>query len=268
MSAGHFFVGLGAGIAILAVPVLTLTPGSTVPQHLVDWIEGPPPQAAPVAQVTGDDVASRVPLHGYQPGDPTPAPQTAPTVKPLVPKPTAVSAPTPQPVVNAPPLSTLRWAGTGVIRSGGAPVTVRRVAGVDSPGDAEITDGAPVLVGSGPPLQVGSDQWRAIRGLNGVVGWVPSAQIAVDGEAPIYIGPTPAPSPTAVPASRRGVIGNTGGAGVVLRNSANDADRSGSGLMDGAGVQLLEYAGSDWVHVRTDKGQEGWVPARYVQAAG
>src|SRR5579864_8875860 len=263
MAAGHFFIGLGAGIAILAVPVLTLTPGSTVPQHIVDWIEGPPPQTAAAPKVVSDNAAANVPLRGYQPGDPTPAPEVAPTVKPLA-EPTRRAAPTSQPLVDAPPLTSLRWAGTGVIHSAGAPVTVRRVAGVDSPGDAVIADGSPVLVSIGPPLQVGADQWRAVRGLNGVVGWVPSAQVAVDGEAPIYVGATPGPSPTALTQSERGVIANTGGAGVVLRNSPNDADRTGTGLMDGAGVRLLEHSGSEWVHVRADSGQSGWVPAQYI----
>ena len=268
MSAGHFFVGLGAGIAILAVPVLTLTPGSAVPQHIIEWIEGPPAQTRSGPQVVSDNAAANVPLRGYQPGDPTPAAEVAPTVKPLA-VPTRQVPPTPQPVVNAPPLNTLRWAGTGVIHSGGAPVTVRRVAGSDSPGDVPIADGSPVLVSSGPPLQVGSDQWRAIRGLNGVVGWVPAAQIAVDGEAPIYVGATPVPSPSAQgqAQAQRGVIVNTGGAGVVLRNSPNDADRTRSGLMDGAGVQVLEYSGSQWVHVRADNGQSGWVPAQYIQTS-
>jgi SH3-like domain-containing protein len=262
MSASHFFVGLGAGIAILAVPVAMLTPGSTVPQHIVDWIEGPAPQ---IAQLSTDDAAANRPLRGYQQGEPTPAADTVPTVQPRA-VPTRVPPPTPQPLVNAPALSTLRWAGTGVIRATGAPVLVRQVPGVETAGDATIADGSPVLISAGPPLQVGSDQWRAIRGLNGVVGWVPSTQVAVDGEAPIYVGATPTPpgSPTAAPA-QRSIIANTGGAGVVLRNSPNDADRTRAGLMDGAVVQVLGNSG-EWVRVRDEKGQEGWVPVQYVAA--
>src|SRR5881394_3121206 len=127
MSAGHFFVGLGAGIAILAVPVLTLTPGSGLPQRFVDWIEGPPGASAEFGQVSSDNAAVSRPLRGYRPGDPTPAPETAPTVQARG-MPTA--RPTPPPVpVNAPALNSLRWAGTGVIRSGGAPVLVRRAPG-------------------------------------------------------------------------------------------------------------------------------------------
>jgi hypothetical protein len=72
------------------------------------------------------------------------------------------------------------------------------------------------------------------------------------------------PTPTGAAQAERGRIANTDGSGVVLRNSPNDADRSRAGLMDGASVNLLEQSGSDWVHVRADNGQSGWVPARYV----
>ena len=262
MAASHFFVGLAAGVAILSVPVVVLTPA---PQRMLQWIEGPSTQAV---QLGTEDAAANRPLRGYAPGDPTPAPQAVPTIEPPS-RPTV--APTPQAVTaaqGAPNLSTdnLRWAGTGVIRSGGTPVYVRRVAGVDSRDDPQIADGSPVLVASGPPAQIGAQQWLAVRGLNGVVGWVPSAQLVVDGvgaAAPIQAVASIGPMPTAA-AANRGSIANTGGTGVVLRNSPNDADRSRSGLMDGAAVTLLEYSGTDWVHVLADNGQTGWVPIRYV----
>jgi SH3-like domain-containing protein len=259
MSAGHFFVGLGAGIAILSVPVMLLTPGSAAPEHLISWIMGPDPQ--PKAQITTQDAAANRPQVGYRPGNPTPAPETAPpTIEPLK---SARARPTPQPIVNAPPLDTLRWQGTAVIHSGGMPVYVRRVAGIDSRDDPILPDGSPVLVSSGPPLQIGAQQWRAIRGLNGVVGWVPTSQVAVDGEAP----PAPlvaaaAPTPTVSP--QLATIANTDGLGVVLRNSPNEADRTRTGLMDGTRVTVLEWSGANWAHVRADNGLSGWVPAQYV----
>jgi SH3-like domain-containing protein len=267
MAANHFFVGLAAGISILAVPVVVLTPA---PQRMLQWIEGP---GQPV-QITTEDAAANRPVRGYLPGNPTPGPQAVPTIQPPA-RPTVAPTRPPAPIAQvAPNVSTdnLRWAGTGVIRSSGIPVYVRRVAGVDSGNDPQIPDGSPVLVAYGPPTQIGSQQWVAIRGLNGAIGWVPSSQLAQDGvggAAPIQvpiqvaaaIAPTPTPEAT-VP--NRGNIANTDGAGVVLRNSPNDADRSRSGLMDGAPVTLLEYAGSDWVHVRADNGQSGWVPTRYV----
>jgi len=283
MAASHFFIGLSAGIALLAVPVLTLTPGSSVPQHVIDWIEGPPPAAATQARST--DAPVDRPLHGYQPGDPTPAPQVVPTIGSLAaPTPAPSSQQQPpaqgqaqQPLVSQPALDSLRWAGTGVIRSGGIPVYVRRVAGVDSRDDAQIADGSPVLVSTGPPLQVGAQQWRAVRGLSGVVGWVPSAQLVVDGESPPAAPQQPpavqptlqAAGPTAQPANAgvRATIGRTDGIGVVLRNSPNDADRTHSGLMDGTPVTLLEFSGSDWAQVRADNGLTGWVPIRYVMPA-
>jgi uncharacterized protein YgiM (DUF1202 family) len=51
---------------------------------------------------------------------------------------------------------------------------------------------------------------------------------------------------------------------VVLRNSPKDTDRSRTGVADGAVVGVVGRSGTDWVHVRTDAGQDGWVPARYV----
>jgi hypothetical protein len=65
----------------------------------------------------------------------------------------------------------------------------------------------------------------------------------------------------------RANIGGTAGSGVVLRKTPNDANRTRGGLMDGASVEVLHVSGSDWVHVRSDNGLTGWVPARYVLAA-
>jgi hypothetical protein len=276
MAASHFFIGLAAGLGILAVPVLVFTPGSSVPRHVVDWIQGPPAQSIQLGP--DENVAASRPARGYQAGEPTPAPQAVPTLQGVA-KPTAV--PTRQPVTLAQAqtnLANVRWAGTAVIRSGGQPVAVRRVPGADSSDDPQVADGSPVLVGAGAPLEQGGQQWRAIRALNGIVGWVPSAQLAVDGEpsqASIQVGQVAATTPTQTPArngvatpdqaAARGAIANTGGTGVVLRNSPNDADRSRSGLMDGASVTLVQYAGPDWVLVRADNGQSGWVPARYVK---
>jgi hypothetical protein len=75
-------------------------------------------------------------------------------------------------------------------------------------------------------------------------------------------------APTPQVAASRGTIVNTDGVGVVLRNSPNDADRTPRGLMDGAGVTVLERSGADWLHVRADNGQQGWVPAAYVSTSG
>src|SRR5438128_125162 len=134
------------------------------------------------------------------------------------------------------------------------------------------------------------------RGLNGIVGWVPSTQVVVDGEAPPQtvaasastgtagvvtpqmgaasasasaptVPGTPGPGQVPGATTERGKVGNTDGVGVVLRNSPRDADRSRTGLMDGAGVSVVERSGSDWVHVHAENGQEGWVPARYVVPA-
>jgi SH3-like domain-containing protein len=261
MSAGHFFIGLGAGIAILAVPVLTLTP---VPQRVVGWIEGPPP-APP--QIITDNAAAQRPVRGYQPGAPTPAtgPGAPPTLQPI-----AVSTPAPQAQAPLPQsLADARWARTGVIRSGGAPVYVRQQPGMFGPADPQIAEGSPVLIADGGPQQVGDRQWLGIHGLNGITGWVEATQVAGDNQRSTQVATAePAATPTTPAAqAERATIANTGGEGVVLRNSPNDADRSRSGLMDGMAVTVLERSGADWVRVRADNGQEGWVPAQYVTAA-
>ena len=260
VAASHFFVGLGAGIAILAVPVLTLTPGVDLPHRVAAWIDGPPPQAA---QVQTQDAAATRPVHGYKPGDPTPTAQPPPTLRPAVVATTAarVQQSVPQPLALG---ASMR---TGVIRSGGQPVYVRQLAGVESPDDALIADGSPVLVSAGGGLEVGDQPWRAVRGLNGVAGWVPSAQVVVDGEPPPQL--VAAPSATPEPAGQqtdKGRIANTDGAGVVLRNSPNDGDRRPAGFLDGTNVTVLERSGNDWVQVRADNGLQGWIPARYLVA--
>jgi len=286
MGASHFFVGLGAGIAILTVPVLTLG-GLDMPRRLATWIDGPPPQAAQA----GAGTAISRPTHGYKPGDPTPAADAPPTVEPA-PRPTPVPQAQPAVVQVQPPPSSGSMR-TGVIRAGGAPVFVRRAAGVESADDPQIADGAPVLVSAGGSLQIGGQPWRAVRGLSGIVGWVPSAQVLVDGEAPltvadstlatpvagtgnaigstpvgrVSVGATPTAPGLSVTSGERMRVANTDGVGVVLRKSPRDDDRTTRGLMDGASVSVLERTGSDWVHVHADNGQDGWIPTRYVVAA-
>jgi hypothetical protein len=182
VAATHFFVGLGAGVALLTVPVLLMAPGLDVPGHVVAWIDSPPS----VTQVATPVVASR-PVRGYVPGEATQGPDAPPPtlVAPFTPAPALPAPQQPPPastLTAAPlPLPTLGAAvRTGVIRSGGAPVTVRRAAGIDSPNDQKLADGSPVLVSYGPELHIGGEAWRAVRGLNGVAGWVPSAMVAVD----------------------------------------------------------------------------------------
>jgi len=275
MGASHFFVGLGAGIALLTVPVLTLGPGTDLPHRFASWIDGPPPQAA---QLAGAAAVNR-PTRGYKRGDPTPVAEAPPTIEPAL-RPTAVPQVQPALAEAPPSAGSMR---TGVIRAGGGPVYVRRAAGVESADDPQIADGAPVLVSAGGNLQIGGQPWRAVRGLSGIVGWVPSAQVIVDGEGPPLMvaaasAATPGtlasnatPSPTATAnlgsagaAGDRLRVANTDGVGVVLRNSPRDGDKSPRGLMDGANVSVLERSGNDWVHVRADNGQEGWIPTRYV----
>ena len=102
-----------------------------------------------------------------------------------------------------------------------------------------------VLVSTGGSLQIGGQPWRAVRGLSGIVGWVPSAQVFVDGEGPpLMVAAASAPTPgtlagnappTPIATANLGSAGatgerlrvaNTDGVGVVLRNSPRDGDKS------------------------------------------
>jgi len=76
--------------------------------------------------------------------------------------------------------------------------------------------------------------------------------------------PPAPPTPTA-PAAARLHVAHTDGEGVVLRASPNDRDLTPRGFMDGAAVTVLERSGPDWARVQGDNGQEGWVPARYLE---
>src|SRR5690242_8881112 len=140
MSASHFFVGLGAGLALLTVPVLTVAPGLDLPGRFSTWVQGPPPQSA---RLTTDNAAVARPVRGYVPGDPTPTPPASPpTLQPVgIPTPAGQQRP---PIISQPPPigGTLR---TGVIRSGGTPVFVRSAPGAETSADPQLADGSPVL---------------------------------------------------------------------------------------------------------------------------
>ena len=71
-------------------------------------------------------------------------------------------------------------------------------------------------------------------------------------------------APEDAPASDIATVTGTEGTGVVLRASPRDDDWTPRGFMDGAQVTVLERLDADWVRVRGDNGQEGWVPARYI----
>lgn len=257
MAASHFFVGLGAGVALLTLPVLAFAPGLDMPGRVAAWVNGPDPTTQ---QRTANVPAVTRPVRGFVPGEPTPVEETPPPTLVAVVKPTPLPArPTAPPTLAGLPASGVR---TGVIRSGGTPVPVRKAAGIEAANDPQLADGSPVLVSAGADLNVGGQPWRAVRGLNGIVGWVPSSFVSIDGEpppAPVAALATPAPN------VERLKIANTGGVGVALRGSPSDAARLPVGLADGAAVSVLERQGSDWARVRADAGgQEGWVPARYL----
>jgi SH3-like domain-containing protein len=271
MAASHFFIGMGAGLAILTIPAVIAAPQMDLPQRIGAWVAGPP-QSEAVRAVRGDDAATAAnrPRRGYQVGDATPTPelQPPPTLQPRViappPQPAAEPQPAPQAVPTLPP-SGLQ---TGVIRSGGGgAVYVRRVAGIQSPEDKLLPDGSPVLVSASSEIQVSGQTWRSVRGLNGVSGWVPSSMVSVDGQtAPPNANPRQAQPASDTPQAERAVVVNTDGQGVTLRRSAHLDDRTTAGLREGTQVSVLER-GQEMARVRADNGQEGWVPLQYLASS-
>jgi hypothetical protein len=84
--------------------------------------------------------------------------------------------------------------------------------------------------------------------------------------------PAPAESDQAASATatERVKIANTGGAGAILRADPPKG-RQVSALRDGMVLQVIEHQtvadGTEWLHVRTSDGVEGWVFSRLVAPA-
>jgi hypothetical protein len=80
--------------------------------------------------------------------------------------------------------------------------------------------------------------------------------------APVVAAPTsPAPPSGAGELLR---VANTDGVGVVLHTAPRKDARVPRGLLEGARATVLERGPDDWVRVRGENGQEGWVPAQYL----
>jgi hypothetical protein len=136
---------------------------------------------------------------------------------------------------------------------------------------------------AGPPMSVQFDLSRlqgseqAARKLSGHLPCAPdtgrctpdnpanTAEVPPRDAAPVVEASVhPDSAPQAAPASNTATIAGTEGTGVVLRASPHDADWTPRGFMDGAQVTVLERLDADWVRVRGDNGQEGWIPTRYI----
>ena len=143
MGASHFFVGLTAGVAILAVPVLTLTPGMDLPHRFALWIDGP---SVSGGSSNALDVVSR-PRSGYTPGYRTPAAASPPTLEPGSVALMGEGCPgDPGGSSCARRAAADGWAAHRGASGWRDPVYVRRAAGVESPGDPVVADGSPVMV--------------------------------------------------------------------------------------------------------------------------
>lgn len=290
MSAQSFFIGLAAGAGMLLIPAVALgVVAPDTPARVAAWVAGPTslPTAVP------ESADSLRPVVGFVQGvsTPVPTPSALPHLSPP-PQPT-LAPPPPNP---PPPPETSSTLASGVIHTtDGAPIRVRQAVNVASPSDPTLNNGAPVLISVGATIQVGGTTWQAVRGLGGILGWVPAQDVAVDtpgsgpalaagaasptGATPIPVPTTAAPGspsataetvPSPVPAGPNEVwqIGNTDGQGVVFRASPRMDDRTTHGLMDGATVLVLQRAGPDWAYVRAQNGAEGWIPTQYLVPVG
>jgi hypothetical protein len=95
----------------------------------------------------------------------------------------------------------------------------------------------------------------------------PVAAIPADANA----GPPPPSSSDSVAAPTEHVrVANTGGAGAILRAEPPKGAQVAA-LRDGTALEVIEHQtlpdGSEWLHVRTAEGAEGWVFSRLVAAA-
>jgi uncharacterized hydrophobic protein (TIGR00271 family) len=79
--------------------------------------------------------------------------------------------------------------------------------------------------------------------------------------------PTPTNTPTPTPTPVAGIVSRTGGRGVHLRSAPNGAIIAS--LPEGAQVEILYQRqvvdGQEWLQVRDEQGQTGWIVSQYVQ---
>jgi hypothetical protein len=84
--------------------------------------------------------------------------------------------------------------------------------------------------------------------------------------------PAPAANEQSAPntATEHVKIANTGGVGAILRASPPRGQQVAT-LRDGTGLQVIDHQtlpdGSEWLHVQTADGVEGWVFSRLVASA-
>jgi hypothetical protein len=82
--------------------------------------------------------------------------------------------------------------------------------------------------------------------------------------------PAVAEQPALPSANERVKVANTGGAGAILR-AEPPRGRQVAALRDGMVLQVVEHQqlpdGSEWLHIKTAEGAEGWVFSRLVAPA-
>ena len=79
-------------------------------------------------------------------------------------------------------------------------------------------------------------------------------------------GPPP-PAQDEQPATEQVKVANTGGVGAILR-AEPQTGKQVSALRDGTALKVVEHRtlpdGSEWLHVKTQEGVEGWIFSRLV----
>src|SRR5690606_24911309 len=98
--------------------------------------------------------------------------------------------------------------------------------------------------------------------------FLPTPVAALPAEKPPSTAASESPLTAETP-SEKGVVGNTGGIGAVLRAEPPKGKQVAS-LRDGQVLEVLgrqDVNGDEWVHVRTSNNVEGWVYGRLVVPA-
>ena len=158
--------------------------------------------------------------------------------------------------------------GSGPLDTFGARITAVALLAVPvagylwltGPGDPEQTTAAGALSSYLNPRGLFQEEGRS---------FLPAPVVALQPDE--NAAPPPAADPQAQAAAENAEtvrIANTGGIGAVLRVEPPRGQQIGS-LRDGQTLQVLERRdvdGEEWVHVRTQNNQEGWVYGRLVAA--
>lgn len=279
MSGYTFFLGMVAGVALLAIPLFALDG----PEGIATWVAS---RTEPEVRSTATSVplGQLRPQSGFVPGDPTPTPIPLPNI------PAPGETPEPAPV---PTMEEAVASAPDEARAVDAPHCAPEQAPGFVLGFAELRQQVGDAMGAAIECEHTNPESgdRVQRTTTGMAVYSPSSGLTrfTDGWRHWALTPggvvawegadaTPPPEVAGVTAElREGAeeaegermrVVNTDGLGVVFRNSPNLEDRQTRGLLEGQVATVLERQGDEWLRVRAPNGVEGWVPAQYLAPEG